>query len=73
MGVGEVVCQIKKHLRPTAIGTDVEKSEQTLGVQPDVLVQQREGTEPHDKYEGSFEEFEGGHGPEHAPLAAVRI
>jgi hypothetical protein len=51
----------------------VEEGEQTLGVQPHVLVQQGECTEPHDEYKASFEEFESRYGPENAPLAAVRI
>jgi hypothetical protein len=36
-------------------------------------VNKRKGTDTHHNHKAAFEEFEGGYGPENAPLAAVRI
>lgn len=68
LGVGDVVREIEEHLRDTPVGADVKQREQTLGIEPGILVHQQDGADPHQAYEHTFKEFEAGDSLEHAPL-----
>ena len=69
--VGHVVGEVEKELGGTAIGTDMEQGEQTLCVEPDILVHESKRTESHQHHKNTLEEFEGSYGLEHLPLTAV--
>jgi hypothetical protein len=71
--VGDAVGKVEKELRGTAIGIDVQPDEKTLGVQPEIFVDEGDGAQSHQHHEDALAEFERGYGPEHTPLAAVGI
>ena len=72
-GVGNTVGKVQKALGETMIGADVQERQQALGYQPGVFMYEGQRADPHQDYEDTFEKLEAGDGPEHLPLAAVRI
>ena len=72
-GIGHAVGKIQKELSPSATGSNVQTSKETLRDQPDVFMQEGDGAGSHRDYENTLEKLEGGNGPEDAPLAAVIV
>lgn len=72
-GVGHVVGKVEKELGRTAIGADAQDGEQTLGVEPDIFVNQGKSTQSHQHHKTALKELEHGYSPEHATLTAVGI
>src|ERR1700732_3161112 len=66
--VSHIVGKVEKELSGPAIGVDMKNGEETLGIQPGILVHQGNGTESHHQHENTLGEFECGYRLEQLPL-----